>query len=176
MVFVLSMVKLGDIWRISWMCVLGCIDVNLILAVEKLHRYLGVNVGIFLWFWILVGYWWRYFICLSWGYLGEVGFGILWDGTLVLTTYRGRPWFSKVGINHYVVVDFSSSFTLRSDWWNNSVFNMSADFTSTYSYLYLSKRRCLMLAVGVYELNCGFPFWCNQLNMFLEYFTRLEIN
>ena len=48
-----------------------------------------MNFGIFLVVWLLVGYWWRFFIYLSWRTLGEVGFGILGAGVLVLTTHGG---------------------------------------------------------------------------------------
>ena len=48
-----------------------------------------MNFGIFLVVWLLVGYWWRFFIYLSWRTLGEVGFGILRAGVLVLTTHGG---------------------------------------------------------------------------------------
>ena len=52
----------------------------------------GVFLGefwIFLVVWLLVGYWWRFFIYFSWRTLGEVGFGILRAGVLVLTTHGG---------------------------------------------------------------------------------------
>ena len=75
--FVVAVVKLGFILIFSWLYMLGCVYIGLMLVIESLQESFGVTVGIFLGVCFLVGYLCRCFILFSWRNLGEVGFGLL---------------------------------------------------------------------------------------------------
>ena len=149
-----TVVKLGVIWRNSWLYFLGCTDMGLILSL-KIQEPFWLIVGIFWGVWLLVGYWWKHLFV----YLGELFVRlVLISDDLVYWCWLPMEVdldLMRLAPIVYDVMNFldhslSEVTGGTMQCWRRLKFSLIL-----LCLFYSSKKKCLALDVGVPELNQG---------------------
>ena len=138
-------------------------EAGLILYVEKLQESFWITVESFWGSEFLLGIDADVLFHYIGGILEGLIFVILWSGVLLITTHRGRSWYSEVGINNFYcgILFLTLSSSEVSGGRIQCLRRQQISLVLLYLF-FLSKRGCPPLPDEVHELNQGMLLSWNQ--------------